>query len=112
MADAPDARFDAAIVCLGVNDAKNGVARGLFARRMETLLDTLITRFQTRRIVLSGLPPLHRFPILPSPLNATERHYRRSGVAFRQNTSRPRAQPSRYRPCSAGPRNGPVPAGP
>jgi hypothetical protein len=31
-------------------------------------IDLLQTRFRARQIVLSGLPPMHRFPALPQPL--------------------------------------------
>ena len=59
---------DAAVICLGVNDAKNGVRPTAFRQRMLTMIRRLRTEFGARRIVISGLPPLERFPILPPPL--------------------------------------------
>ncbi len=67
--DAIPARpVDLVVLCIGVNDAKNGVREYLWRRRMLRLLDLIEERFQPRVICLSGLPPVGQFPLLPMPL--------------------------------------------
>ncbi len=65
--DEPGA-FDCVLVCLGVNDAKNGRAARTFARDYAALLRVLVGRFGARCVVCSGLPPVGFFPLLPRPL--------------------------------------------
>ena len=60
--------LDVVVICLGVNDAKNGVREWLWRRRMSGILDHLTDRFGAKLIVISGLPPLAQFPLLPWPL--------------------------------------------
>ncbi|MEM7076511.1 MAG: SGNH/GDSL hydrolase family protein [Pseudomonadota bacterium] len=65
----PDrARFDAAVIALGVNDAKNGMRSGVWMRRYAGLCDRLVRDYGVRRIYASGLPQLGHFPLLPQPL--------------------------------------------
>lgn len=63
-----DDRFDAAIVCLGVNDVttETGIARWL--ETYSRVLDRLADRHGVTRAYLCGLPPMGRFPALPQPL--------------------------------------------
>lgn len=62
------ATFDAVVTSLGVNDLVAGASvRGWIGRQAE-LTRLLRRRFGARRIVLSGLPPVARFPALPQPL--------------------------------------------
>ncbi len=68
LAGMPQARFDAAVIALGVNDAKNGMRRARWRRNYAALADMLQTRFGVTRILASGVPPLGRFPLLPRPL--------------------------------------------
>ncbi len=64
----PPERFDVAVVALGVNDvtALRPVPRWLgdVARVHARLRE----RHRIRRVLWSGLPPMHRFPALPQPL--------------------------------------------
>lgn len=69
-AQAP-ARFDAAVLALGVNDVKNGVHISRWCTNYTALLGDLRTRFGVRTICVSGLPPLGAFPLLPEPLRST-----------------------------------------
>ncbi len=62
--------FDMTVLALGVNDAKNGVRTGIWRRAYEALLDDLQHRLNVTQIYASGVPPLGKFPLLPSPLNA------------------------------------------
>jgi lysophospholipase L1-like esterase len=61
-------RFDVAVVALGVNDvtAMRPVARWL--GDVARLTARLRERHRVRRVLWSGLPPMHRFPALPQPL--------------------------------------------
>ena len=68
MLDHVEGRFDAAVICLGVNDAKNGRRYADFERDYTALLQALSERSGVTRVVCSGLPPMQFFPILPRPL--------------------------------------------
>lgn len=61
--------FDAVLIALGVNDAKNGVSLKNWVHGYNDLLDTLTEDFAAKHICISGLPPVRYFPILPAPLN-------------------------------------------
>lgn len=61
-------RFDVALVALGVNDVKNGVRLAAFEAGYGALLEALRGRFGVGHVVISGVPPMGAFPILPSPL--------------------------------------------
>jgi lysophospholipase L1-like esterase len=62
--------WDVAVTSLGVNDAVSGVGPRVFAARQARLADALRERFGARLLAASGLPPMHRFPMLPQPLRA------------------------------------------
>jgi len=64
----PRAQFDVAVIALGVNDAKNGMRRARWRRNYSYLAALLKDRFGVTRIVVSGVPPLGVFPLLPRPL--------------------------------------------
>jgi lysophospholipase L1-like esterase len=61
-------RYDVVLTSLGVNDVTGGRSLATWRRQQEALVDLLAVRFGARRILLSGLPPMHRFPALPQPL--------------------------------------------
>lgn len=63
-------RIDVAVVGLGVNDVTAGVSLERWLAQQATLRERLAARFGAGRIVVSGLPPMHRFPALPQPLRA------------------------------------------
>lgn len=65
---APAASFDVAVTSLGVNDVTAGQTLPIWLEEQQTLVALLRSKFQVRRIVLSGLPPVHKFPALPQPL--------------------------------------------
>ena len=62
------ARFDAAVIALGVNDTKNFMPLARWERNYRALVDRLETGFGVSTICASGVPPLQHFPLLPSPL--------------------------------------------
>lgn len=64
----PPSRFDVVVTSLGVNDVTGRVAPRRWRRQQAQLIELLRARFGAAHIVLSGLPPMHRFPALPQPL--------------------------------------------
>ena len=63
-------RFDVALVGLGVNDVTGGVPLGRWLADQARLRERLRARFGVAFAVVSGLPPMGRFPALPQPLRA------------------------------------------
>lgn len=61
-------RFDLVVVALGVNDVTRGVPLPVWLGRQRALVDRLKTGFGAKQIILSGLPPMGAFPLLPHPL--------------------------------------------
>ena len=61
-------RFDMAVTALGVNDVTRGVTRQQFITQQTQLLDLLTGRLGARRIVVTAVPQMQRFPALPQPL--------------------------------------------
>lgn len=64
----PAARYDVVVTSLGVNDVNGRRSLATWRRQQEELVELLAVRFGARLILLSGLPPMHRFPALPQPL--------------------------------------------
>ncbi len=64
----PAARYDVVVTSLGVNDVTGRHSLATWRRQQQELVELLASRFGARRILLSGLPPMHRFPALPQPL--------------------------------------------
>lgn len=64
----PAQPFDIAVTALGVNDVTRQLSTARFARHQAALAALLRTRFGVREHWRSGLPPMHRFPLLPRPL--------------------------------------------
>ncbi|OHC61921.1 MAG: lipase [Rhodocyclales bacterium RIFCSPLOWO2_02_FULL_63_24] len=64
----PAAQFDAVVTSLGVNDVTGRVSLAAWRRAQQELIAVLQSRFGVRHILLSSLPPMHRFPALPQPL--------------------------------------------
>ena len=60
--------YDVAVTSLGVNDVTARCSLRIWRRQQLELVDMLTDRFGVRRVILSGLPPMHRFPALPQPL--------------------------------------------
>ena len=60
--------FDAAAVCIGVNEVTARTVPAVFDARLDTLRMLLATRFGLPLIAFAQLPPMHRFPALPQPL--------------------------------------------
>jgi len=67
---APEGVFDVAILALGVNDSKNGVAASAWQNNYRNILDILTSRFHVEHVIVSGIPPVQDFPVLPNPLRS------------------------------------------
>ncbi|MDJ0813801.1 MAG: SGNH/GDSL hydrolase family protein [Woeseiaceae bacterium] len=64
----PQQDFDVAVTSLGVNDTISMVSLRGWRRRQARLRALLRDKFNVSALVISGLPPVHRFPALPQPL--------------------------------------------
>lgn len=60
--------YDAVLTSLGVNDVTGRHSIATWRRQQSELVALLTGRFHAAQILLSGLPPMHRFPALPQPL--------------------------------------------
>lgn len=65
------ASFDVAVISLGVNDATRLRPVNRWRKEQAALRTLLRQKFQVRHILLSGMPPLGDFPLLPQPLRRT-----------------------------------------
>jgi len=63
-----EAVWDVAVLSLGVNDAIRRCSPTQFAAQQRELIALLQETAGVRLVLLSGLPPVHRFPALPEPL--------------------------------------------
>jgi len=61
-------RYDVAIVSIGVNDVITGRRTRQWTAALASLLDQVESDFGVRHVLLSALPPMHRFTALPQPL--------------------------------------------
>ncbi|MEO1106926.1 MAG: SGNH/GDSL hydrolase family protein [Pseudomonadota bacterium] len=60
--------YDAVITALGVNDVTRGVTLKRFIERQTQLATLLTQKFGARRVVVTAVPQMNRFPALPQPL--------------------------------------------
>jgi lysophospholipase L1-like esterase len=66
--EAPPDRFDVTVVALGVNDVTALRPVPFWLDDVARVHARLHERHRVRRVLWSGLPPMHRFPALPQPL--------------------------------------------
>ena len=64
----PTEEFDVVVTSLGVNDVTGRRSLADWRREQGQFIALLENKFRARHILLSGLPPMHRFPALPQPL--------------------------------------------
>lgn len=64
----PAVKGDIVVVALGVNDVTSGCSSKQFKVNTAQLIALLKNKFEAKRIIFSGLPPMHQFPALPQPL--------------------------------------------
>ena len=86
----PSERFDIAVQALGVNDMNGGLPVQAFIFRQRRLHRMIRKKFGTRLIFVSGMPPVHCFPLLPQPLRwvmgRQARRYDRALIAYAART--------------------------
>lgn len=66
--DLPERQYDIVILALGVNDVTKAVPLRRWLAQTTQLIDRFTGEFGARRVIVSGLPPMHQFPLLPQPL--------------------------------------------
>ncbi|MBR9843371.1 MAG: SGNH/GDSL hydrolase family protein [Rhodobacteraceae bacterium] len=64
----PDRAFDIALLIHGVNDTTRLTSPARFRARQIALMDALAVRHGIQRFILSGVPPMAHFPLLPQPM--------------------------------------------
>lgn len=64
----PNTRFDIALLVHGVNDTTRFTSPRRFHARQTALIDALQSAHGVQHFVLSGVPPMQHFPLLPQPL--------------------------------------------
>ncbi len=69
--DMPKRPYDVVVTALGVNDVTKGVPLRRWLQQQDRLISALHDDFGARRVVVSGLPPVSQFPLLPQPLRWT-----------------------------------------
>ena len=62
--------FDVVVIVVGVNDVTARRPLGEWLSDLQALRELLAALAPAAQIVWSGLPPMHRFPVLPNPLRA------------------------------------------
>ncbi len=62
--------FDAIIISVGVNDITSMTTTRTFRRELTRLLQALNQHSPEAIVLLCGLPPMRKFPLLPEPLRA------------------------------------------
>lgn len=81
----PQAPYDVAVISLGVNDTTRGLSVELFLQHQGQLMELLQSKFNIRHIIISGLPPMGKFPALPQPLRwAMGQHSRKLDNGLRE----------------------------
>ena len=61
-------QFDAVVTALGVNDVTRAVTQRRFAERQTRLMSLLTGTMGARRVIVTAVPQMGRFPALPQPL--------------------------------------------
>src|SRR5690554_2122585 len=63
-----DAPFDVVVTSLGVNDVLGDKDPKIWRGRQMELVELLKEKFGPAQIILTSVPPMHLFPVLPQPL--------------------------------------------
>ena len=61
-------RFDIVIISVGVNDVTGLSKISKWKQQLNLMLKTIKTQSPNSIVAISGLPPMHVFPLLPQPL--------------------------------------------
>lgn len=60
--------FDVVVTSIGVNDVTHGTGFRKWMDQQARIVALLQSKFQSRHIMLSSIPPMHLFPAIPQPL--------------------------------------------
>ncbi len=60
--------YDVVVTSIGVNDVTHGTGFRKWINQQGRIVELLQSKFQSRHIMLSSIPPMHLFPALPQPL--------------------------------------------
>ena len=60
--------FDIVVTSIGVNDVTHGTMTKRWINQLGQMVELLQSKFHSRHIILSCVPPMHLFPALPQPL--------------------------------------------
>jgi lysophospholipase L1-like esterase len=66
-AETPD-KFDIVVTSVGVNDVTHGTNNKKWLDQQKRIIELLTSKFHSRHILMSSIPPMHLFPALPQPL--------------------------------------------
>ncbi|SDX48517.1 Lysophospholipase L1 [Ruegeria halocynthiae] len=61
-------QFDVVVTALGVNDVTRAVNRSRFEYQQKELLTLLTGPIRAKKVIVTGVPQMERFPALPQPL--------------------------------------------
>ncbi len=61
-------KIDVVVTSLGVNDVTSGVASRTWIKQQQKLRGELKHRFGDPYLIITSIPPMHKFPALPQPL--------------------------------------------
>jgi len=61
-------KFDVVVTALGVNDVTAQVSLKKWCRQQQSLITSIQQNLRPELLIISGLPPMHKFPALPMPL--------------------------------------------
>ncbi|ABZ77511.1 conserved hypothetical protein [Shewanella halifaxensis HAW-EB4] len=61
-------RFEAVVVSLGVNDVLSPLTVNKWIGQQQTLVELVTRKLGCRRLILTRVPPMGDFPVLPQPL--------------------------------------------
>ncbi|WP_064603834.1 SGNH/GDSL hydrolase family protein [Photobacterium sp. J15] len=64
----PREPYDIVVLSLGVNDIAQPISSMKWVEQQKMLVNQLRHRFSCKQIILTKIPPIERFPALPSPL--------------------------------------------
>lgn len=63
-----DRVFDVVVTALGVNDVTGQISVKKWRQQQQLLIKTIHNKLKPKLVIISGLPPMHLFPALPTPL--------------------------------------------
>ncbi|WP_371379387.1 SGNH/GDSL hydrolase family protein [Thalassotalea aquiviva] len=64
----PECKLDVVVTSIGLNDLTTGKSRTQWLKNLNQLLDLMDSKYQPNLVIISGLPPVGQFPVIPSPL--------------------------------------------